>query len=131
MVKQEKAGRKQTTPGRVSLYQSRVKQREFLVDQIAIIFGFKGYKDQETIIGRDDATKAIVSLIKIRPLAIDIFPNAANKKIKQPLPGPKDALTVLREALRMVGRKLHCMRRYQWVPETRKQRAIFTYRIIA
>jgi hypothetical protein len=100
-----------------------------LLHLICKSFTLLNKNDRKTVINRKIALEAMPSIRKLIPRIINSFPKAYSKHARAGVRTYKDALGVLREALRFGDRRLASNREYLWVKDLKKQVYYYTYRI--
>ena len=100
-----------------------------LLNLICKSFTLLSKDDRKTVIDRETALGAIPSIHKLIPRIINSYPKAYSKHARAGVRTYKDALGVLREALRFGDRRLASKREYRWDKHLKKQVHYYTYRI--
>ena len=77
--------------------------------------------DRKTVIDRETALGAIPLIHKLIPRIINSYPKAYSKHARAGVRTYKDALGVLREALRFGDRRLASNREYLWVKQLKSK----------
>ena len=100
-----------------------------MIHLICKSFSLLSIDDRKTVIDRETALSAIPLIHKLIPRIINGYPKAYSKHARAGVRTYKDALGVLREALRFGDRRLASKREYIWNKDLKKQFHYYTYRI--
>ena len=95
------------------------KQNE-LLENVCIGFNFKNANDKVTKINRGDAEEATEIIKSLRKEILNHYPYDYVLKLKTGEISPKANLTILRQMLRLHGRRLVSKREYVWDKRNKK-----------
>ena len=105
------------------------KQNE-LLENVCIGFNFKNANDKVTKINRVDAEKATEIIKSLRKEILNHYPYDYVLKLKTGEISPKANLTILRQMLRLHGRRLVSKRKYIWDKRNKKTVSKYTYNLL-
>ena len=106
-------------------------EKKLVIEKVAKAFQLVSSDDKDTIISREMAGDAIPKLMQLKDKIIRLFPKENSKTIRSELSDPKKSLTVLREILKYKSSKLLSIRTVTWDPENKRQKQIFTYKVVS
>ena len=105
-------------------------EKKVIIEKVAKAFQLVSSDDKDTIITRKMAGDAIPILVELKDKIISLFPKENSKTIRSEL-NPKKSLTVLREILKYKSSKLLSMRTVTWDTADKRQKQVFTYRVVS
>ena len=105
-------------------------EKKLIIEKVAKAFQLVSSDDKDTIITRKMAGDAIPILVELKDKIISLFPKENSKTIRSEL-NPKKSLTVLREILKYKSSKLLSMRTVTWDTANKRQKQVFTYRVVS
>ena len=105
-------------------------EKKLIIEKVAKAFQLVSSDDKDTIITRKMAGDAISTLVELKDKIISMFPKENSKTIRSDL-NPKKSLTVLREILKYKSSKLLSMRTVTWDTANKRQKQVFTYRVVS
>ena len=105
-------------------------EKKTVIEKVAKAFQLVSSDDKDTIITRKMAGDAIPILVELKDKIISLFPKENSKTIRSEL-NPKKSLTVLREILKYKSSKLLSMRTVTWDTANKRQKQVFTYRVVS
>jgi hypothetical protein len=105
-------------------------EKKLIIEKVAKAFQLVSSDDKDTIITRKMAGDAIPTLVELKDKIISLFPKENSKTIRSEL-NPKKSLTVLREILKYKSSKLLSMRTVTWDTANKRQKQVFTYRVVS
>ena len=106
------------------------KQKDLLIERIAKSFTLVNASDRNTIITRDIALAAIPTIKQLSSDIVQTFPKYNSKRVRNGVENAKQAVTVLRELLRMKDRKILSIKKYKWDKQLKKNCCEFTYKVL-
>ena len=105
-------------------------EKKLIIEKVAKAFQLVSSDDKDNIITRKMAGDAIPILVELKDKIISLFPKENSKTIRSEL-NPKKSLTVLREILKYKSSKLLSMRTVTWDTTNKRQKQVFTYRVVS
>jgi hypothetical protein len=105
------------------------RQKE-LLDNVCKGFNFKNANDKVTKINREDAKAAGSVIKKLREEILNIYPYDYIIKLKTGESSAKANLTILRQMLRLHGRRLVSQRTYNWDREKKRNISQYSYTLL-
>jgi len=109
----------------------KITQRQNeLLDEICKGFHFKSANDRITKINRIDAEEATEIIKSLRKEILNHYPYDYILKLKTGEISPKANLTILRQMLRLHGRRLISERKYVWDKEKKRNVSKCTYNLL-
>ena len=106
-------------------------EKKLIIEKVAKAFQLVSSDDKDTTITRKMAGDAIPTLVELKDKIISLFPKENSKTIRSELSSPKKSLTVLREILKYKSSKLLSMRTVTWDTANKRQKQVFTYRVVS